>query len=78
MEGARVELAGTFVEQRSREIGDPGLVLGILIGAAFDAELQRQHRQHVVAHQPGFDPGRRHDAFDLGRARGVGSGGNEG
>ena len=78
MECARVEIAGTFVEQRGREIGDAGLVLWILIGAAFDAELQRQHRQRVVAHEPGFDPGRRHDAFDLGRARGVGGGGNEG
>src|SRR6202171_3935430 len=74
----RGEIAGTFVEQPSDEVGDAGLGGGILCRSAEEGEFERHHGQVFIAHQPNFDSGRRHDAFDPGSAGEGGSGGNEG
>ena len=69
LKGARIEIAGAFVEQRRRHMADAGLFRRILIGAALHREIHRDQRHRGFAHQPGLDPARAHDALDLGRRR---------
>jgi hypothetical protein len=70
VERGGVVRAGALVEQARRHIGDAGLVRGVLLGAAEKGEFDGDHRQRVVAHQPGLDAERAHHPLDGHRPRG--------
>ena len=74
MERLGVERAGAFVEQVGHQVGDAGLVLRVLGGAAAEGEVDGDQRNRRIAHQPGLDAARADHALDLHRLRGRGGG----
>ena len=66
-----IEVAGAFVDQRRRHVGDARLVRGILAGAAAKREVERDQRHRMLLDEPCLDAGRADDALDGG---GVGGG----
>ena len=69
LEGLRIEIARALVEHAREDRGGAGLALRILRGAACKGELHGDQRHGVIFHQPGLDPGWRHDVLDARGAR---------
>ncbi len=67
MERLGIELADAVVERRGGEIGGARLARRILCGAAGEGEVDGDQRDGRLAHQPGLDAARAHDALDGGR-----------
>ena len=72
VEGLRIEIAGALVEQRSDQVRRTDLARRILRGAAGEGEVDGDHRNRRLVHQPGFDAARADDALDRGGERRCG------
>ena len=69
LERLAVELAGAFVEQVDRHVGDAGLVGRVLVGAAAEGEVHGDQRHRGIAHHPDLDAAWGHQALDVGGVR---------
>ncbi len=61
LEGARIEVAGAFVEKPRHQVGEPGLAFRVLRRAAAERDVHGDDRDRVVLHQPGLEPARAGD-----------------
>ena len=69
VERIAVECARALVEQIGNHVGDTGFVRRILLRPAAKRELHGDQRRGRLAHQPGLDARRAHDALDRGGGR---------
>jgi hypothetical protein len=67
VKGLGIQFAGALVEQVGDQIADPGLVGGILGGAAAEGIFHRNQRHGGVLHEPGLDAAGRNQVLDPGR-----------